>query len=336
MLILLLLLPALLIAIPSIRRHCQQWRQFQRRAAGKGLKPAQRRLLWKLARQQQRNPVVLLRQASAFELCVGEYVRKGGTGTILAELAHIRVLLGFGHHPDAQPLRHTRHLAQGHTLSLWPAAEDTSQSVQCLVIAASEPALVLTPLSGTAPAWSPGIALRACFQPDPHYQYHLTTKLLERTPHTLSLEHTGQLQRLQVREYLRWDTAFPLTLLVPRRHGQRQPMAGQVANIGGGGLRVQVPEEVPAGTPVVIDPQHQGPFPLAGVKGRVVAGSRTSGRALHIQFVGLSRQTEARIVRRIYQHQLGRRRTCLPVRERHTDAAPTYQPRRDDDGFRQS
>ena len=306
-LILLLLLPAILGAVPAIRRRYQHRAQFQRRAEGKGLRPAQRRLLWKLARQQQRNPSLLLHNASAFELCVGEYIRKGGTGTILAELAHIRALLGFDYHPADQPLRSTRHLAQGQTLSLWPATEDTSRSVQCLVIAASEPALVLTPLTGTTPAWPTGTRLRACFQPDPHHQYHFAAQLLERTAHTLSLEHTEQLQRLQVREYLRWDTAFPLTLLIPGHRGKRQPVAGQVANIGGGGLRVQVPEEVPTGTPVIVDPQHQGPSPLAGVKGRVVAGSRTRGRALHIQFVSLPRQTEARIVRRIYRHQLGRR-----------------------------
>ncbi|MCC7265311.1 MAG: PilZ domain-containing protein [Candidatus Latescibacteria bacterium] len=306
-LILLLLLPAILGAAPAIRRRHQRWRQFQRRAEGKGLRSAQRRLLWKLARQQQRNPSLLLRSTSAFELCVGEYARSGGKGAVLAELARIRVLLGFDHLPSGQPLRSTRQLAQGQTLSLWSANEDTSRSVQCLVIAASEPALVLTPLVGTGPAWPAGTSLRACFQPDPHHQYHFTTQLLERTAHTLSLEHTGQLQRLQVREYLRWDTAFPLTLLIPGRRGNRQPVAGQVATIGGGGLRVQVPEEVPAGTPVMVDPQHQGPFPLAGVKGRVVAGSRTRGRALHIQFVGLPRQTKARIVRRIYQHQVGRR-----------------------------
>ncbi|MBI2503806.1 MAG: PilZ domain-containing protein, partial [Candidatus Latescibacteria bacterium] len=295
-LILLLLLPALLVAI-SIRRHRQRQAQFQRRAQDKGLRPAQRRLLWHLAHQQRRNPVLLLRSVTAFELCVGEYVRNGGTGSVLAELARIRVLLGFDPLPVGQPLRSTRQLAQGQTLSLWPAGEDTGQARNCLVISASEPALVVAPLTGTTPAWSPGTSLHASFQRDQHAQYHFATQLLDRTRHSLSLQHSKQVERLQTREFLRWDTAFPLTLLIPGRRGKRQPVDGQVANISGGGLRVQVQEEMPAGTPVVVDPQYQGPFPLAGVKGRVVATSpRSKGRALHLQFVDLPRPLEAQIV----------------------------------------
>lgn len=303
---LLLLLPALVLALHLYRRHRQRQAQFQRRAKDKGLKPAQRRLLWQLARQQQRNPVLLLRSASAFELCVGEYVRNEGKDSVLAELGRIRLLLGFDQLIPGQTLRTTRQLVQGQTLRLWPAAEDTGQARDCLVVSVSEPALVLTPLTSAIPTWNPGIALRACFQREQHAEYHFTTQLLSRTRHSLSLQHAEQIQRLQTREFLRWDTAFPLTLLTPSRNGGKQPVEGTVTNIGGGGLQVQVQEEVPAGTPVVVDPQHRGPFPLAGVKGRVVAGSRTRGRALHIQFVGLHRQTEARIVRRIYQHQLGR------------------------------
>ena len=151
-LILLLLLPALLVALRAVRRHRQHRAQFQRRARDKGLRPAQRRLLWKLAHHQRRNPVLLLRSASAFELCVGEYVRKGGKGAVLAELARIRVLLDFDQPPSGKPLRSTRQLAQGQTLHLWPAAEDTGQARECLVVSAGEPALVVAPLTGTAPA----------------------------------------------------------------------------------------------------------------------------------------------------------------------------------------
>jgi c-di-GMP-binding flagellar brake protein YcgR len=305
---LLFLLPALLVAIRAFRRHHLQPSQFQRRARDQGLRPAQRRLLWHLARQQRRNPVLLLRSASAFELCVGEYVRGGGKGPILAELARIRVLLGFDQLQPVQPLQSTRQLAQGQTLSLWPAGEGTDQARECLVISADEPALVVTPLAGTTPAWSPGTPLQASFQREAGAQYHFATQLLERTRHSLSLQHAEQVERLQAREFLRWDTAFPLTLLIPVR-GRRKPVAGQVTNISGGGLRVETQEEVPEGTRVVVDPQHRGPFPLAGIKGRVVGASRRASRkAMHLQFVSLPRQTEAQIVRRIYRHQLRRSR----------------------------
>ncbi|MBI2506478.1 MAG: PilZ domain-containing protein, partial [Candidatus Latescibacteria bacterium] len=264
-LLLLVLLLALFLALRAWQQRRQRQAQYQRRAADKGLKPAQRRFLWQVARRQRRNPVLLLRCASAFELCVGEYVRTGGQQTLLAELARIRLQLGFDQLTPGQPLRTTHQLAQGQTLSLWPAGEETTPATDCLVVAKGASALVTTPLAGLAPPWSPGTPLRACFQREPGAEYHFATRLLACTPHTLSLQHVEQVQRLQAREFLRWDTAFPLTLQIPGRQGLSQ-VEGQVLNISGGGLRLKTSRALPIGTPVVVEPLHRGPFPLAGVK----------------------------------------------------------------------
>jgi hypothetical protein len=305
--LLLVLLLAVILALRVYQQRRKRQAQYQRRAQDQGLKPAQRRLLWQVARKQQRNPVLLLRCASAFELCVGEYVRSGGQQSLLAELGRIRVLLGFDQLTPGQPLRTTHQLAQGQTLSLWPAGEETTPATTCLVVGKGASALVTTPLAGLAPPWIPGTPLRACFQREQGAHYRFATQLLACTPHTLSLQHVEQLQRLQAREFLRWDTAFPLTLLAPARNGEKQPVEGQVLNLSGGGLRLKTPQALPIGTSVVVDPQHRGPFPLAGVKARVVANiPRSKGQTLHLQFVDLPRAIEAQIVRRIYQHQLNR------------------------------
>jgi hypothetical protein len=305
--LLLVLFLTLLLALRVWQQCRKRQVQYQRRAQDKGLKPAQRRLLWQLANKQQRNPVLLLRCASAFELCVGEYARSGGPPTLLAELGRIRVLLGFDQLTPGQPLRTTRQLGQGQTLRLWPDGEETTPATACLVIARETQALVTTPLAGLVPPWSPGTPLRACFQREPGAEYRFATQLLACTPHTLSLQHVEQVQRLQAREFLRWDTSFPLTLLVRVGHGQTRPLESTVLNLSGGGLRLKTPRALPIGTAVVVDPQHRGPFPLAGVKARVVAtSSRANGQTLHLQFVDLPRAIEAQIVRRIYQHQLGR------------------------------
>ncbi|MCC7260967.1 MAG: PilZ domain-containing protein [Candidatus Latescibacteria bacterium] len=303
--LLLVLLLAVILALRVYQQHRKRQAQYQRRATDKGLKPAQRRLLWQVARQQRRNPVLLLRCASAFELCVGECVRTGGKQALLAELGRIRVLLGFDQLIPGQPLHTTRQLAQGQPLRLWPAGEETTPATDCLVVAKGASALVTTPLAGIAPPWSPGTPLRACFQREQGAQYRFATQLLACTPHTLSLQHVEQVQRLQAREFLRWDTSFPLTLQIPGRPSL--VLEGQVLNLSGGGLRLKTSRALPIGTSVVVDPQHRGPFPLAGVKARVVANSpRSKGQTLHLQFVDLSRAIEAQIVRRIYQHQLNR------------------------------
>ena len=83
--------------------------------------------------------------------------------------------------------------------------------------------------------------------------------------------------------------------------------AAGLLGAGSAAATVSAPPTPTFGTPVVVDPQHRGPFPLAGVKARVVASSlRSKGQTLHLQFVDLPRPIEAQIVRRIYQHQLGR------------------------------
>lgn len=74
----------------------------------------------------------------------------------------------------------------------------------------------------------------------------------------------------------------------------------------------------------MIDPQHRGPFPLAGVEGQVVSGNAEVQRGyLRLRFIDLPRDIEAQIVRRIFQHQLG-----LPLAElrKQRRGRRRYQP----------
>jgi c-di-GMP-binding flagellar brake protein YcgR len=93
--------------------------------------------------------------------------------------------------------------------------------------------------------------------------------------------------------------------------GRQEPLRrlqGTVVDISGGGLRVRVPVSVTPRTRLQIDPEFRGPFPLAGLHCQVVASSREGDQHyLQLSFVRLPARIEGRIVRRIYQHQLGRR-----------------------------
>jgi len=311
---LLALLPLGLLVRSRIQEHRQRRKrqeQFHHRAQGKGLHPAQCRLLWDLAAQQRKNPLLLLRFASAFELGVGECAAQEDNAQLLEELARIRVLLGFDRLPPDQPVRTTRQLAQGQTLSLWPQSSDPAQATPYLVISKDEQALITAPLLSTSPAWSLGTPLSGRFRRERDTEYRFATRLLALTPHTLTLQHADQVERLQAREFFRWETSFPLTLLAGTGNGKTHRLEGVVTNISGGGLRVRVQEGIPAGTRVIVDPQFRGPFPLAGVYGQVVSGHEEAQRGyLRLRFTDLPREVEAQIVRRIFQHQLG-----LPLAE---------------------
>ena len=304
-LLMLFLVLALLLALRLWHHRRKRQAQYQRRAADKGLKPAQRRLLWQVARQQRRNPVLLLRCASAFELCVGECAARKDSTALLEELARIRIRLGFDHLPQDQPVRTTRQLPQGQTLSLWPQDADPAQATPCLVVSRDEGTLVTAPLLNNPPTWKAGMPLSVRFRRAQDAEYRFATRLLAFTSHTLSLQHADQVERLQVRAFFRWETSFPLTLLASVGHGQTRSLEGTVTNISGGGLRLRVQEGVPTGTRVQVDPAYLGPFPLAGVEGQVVSSSTEAQRgSLRIQFTDLPRKVEAQILRRIFQHQL--------------------------------
>jgi len=311
---LLALLPLGLLVRYGLQEHRQRRHRkerFLRRAQEKGLNASQCRLLWDLATQQRRNPLLLLRFASAFELGVGEYTVQRGEEQTLEELARIRKRLGFDRLPPDQPVRTTRQLAQGQTLSLWPQSSDPAQATPYLVISKDEQALITAPLLSTSPAWSLGTPLSGRFRRERDTEYRFATRLLALTPHTLTLQHADRLERLQARAFFRWETSFPLTLLAGTGNGKTHRLEGVVTNISGGGLRVRIQEGIPAGTRIVIDPQYRGPFPLAGVYGQVVSGHEEAQRGyLRLRFIDLPRDIEAQIVRRIFQHQLG-----LPLAE---------------------
>ena len=125
------------------------------------------------------------------------------------------------------------------------------------------------------------------------------------------------------RALFRWPTRFPVALLVMGGHrpaggqaglaaeGSPTPaeprrLSGMVLDISGGGLRVRVDQPVLAGTWLRVDPEFAGPFPLAGVQCRVLSSRQEAAQTyLQLCFVRLPADTEARIIRRIYQRQLG-------------------------------
>ena len=151
----------------------------------------------------------------------------------------------------------------------------------------------------------------------------LIALVLSRSVHRKPTPVARRIQRPCRRALFRWPTRFPVALLVidgrqPRRgqagcagegsHTAAEPqrLRGMGLDLSGGGLRVRVDEPVAPGTWLKVDPEFAGPFPLAGLLCRVVSSRQEAGHTyLQLRFVRLSADTEARIVRRIYQHQLG-------------------------------
>lgn len=119
-------------------------------------------------------------------------------------------------------------------------------------------------------------------------------------------------ERVQLRDFFRWDTCFPIVLYAGARQDaagrwdlkQAARVEGTMLNLSGGGLCLRLKEAPPETLqgPLVVDPQFRGPFPLAGLVCGVVSGE---GCALRLRFVDLPAHREAAIIRAIYRRQVG-------------------------------
>ena len=309
--------------VPLVRQALRAGRQrrrlagrFHARAQAQGLTPAQSRLLWQLARQGGvKDPRVLLQAPAAFERCVSRGVARLN-GQTAPELGRIRTVLGFDRLVPHQWVRTSRQLERGQRLVI--ASENgTPAASEWVVGARDEQALVASPLlehpDCTWSAWLPGERVQVRFQRGNDATYGFATDVLAVEPQAqrLVLRHADRVERRQRRGFFRWDAPFAIVLFVPVQEGpldreQAVRLEGTVVNISGGGLCVQLPEDVPPAARVVVDPGFRGPFPLAGVRCQVVSGNGAGpGGALRLRFVELSAEEEAGMVRAIHQRQLG-------------------------------
>ena len=79
----------------------------------------------------------------------------------------------------------------------------------------------------------------------------------------------------------------------------------EVTDLSGGGLNVRTQDATNHNDLVLIDPDFEGSFPLAGILCKVLKDSTDpNGRTLQLSFVDLPPSVESAIVRTVYQHQI--------------------------------
>lgn len=187
-----------------------------------------------------------------------------------------------------------------------------------------------------------GSLLAARFWREEDTEYHFSSEVLELDlgSHTVVLRHVDHLERQQQRDFFRLPVSFPITLFAIPPEEPEQPLeellaqhedeeeeaidsreeaeeegnldlanspriGGEVVNLSAGGLSLMTGDQIPPDHRLLIDPDFDGPFPLAGIFCEVVHETPdTEGLNLQIQFVDLPPGRERELVRRVYQHQI--------------------------------
>jgi c-di-GMP-binding flagellar brake protein YcgR len=316
LLALMVLIPLVYVLVHRHRSQRQLWEAFRASALERGLDEAQIQLLVRMARQDRlRQPLLLLSSLRTFEAHV---TRRNGDAGRLEQIGRIRHLLHFDRASPDRPLLSTRQLEPGQALMVWPVKGGPQGFLQCVLVGRDEHALYAAPLLREGErhlcALEEGERLKVRFWREGDTEYRFRTRILATRPQatTIAIGHTDRLERIQKRDFFRLDVHFELALrLVPPPEEIEPPeprtMAGTVVDISGGGLGLLAAEPVAEGALLEVDPQYQGPFPLAGLRCEVIKRRKhPRGWSLGLEFVHLSPRREGEIVRAIYQHQLER------------------------------
>jgi len=227
--LLLLLLVAAFIAL--IAYNLLKWRRRKQQLAESFLHLAkemrldshQAGFLFQIAREKRmNNPLLILTSVYVFDRHLGELAERlaneNSADPVLDTIAQIRALLGFDELPADQALRSTRQIPTGQTLMVWDDEDEAEEFSPWLVVARDERAITVAPLLRDGQRefvpLQPGALLAARFWREGDTEYRFTTEVLAFSPQdrTALLRHVDRIERLQLRDFFRLQTHFPIFL----------------------------------------------------------------------------------------------------------------------------
>ena len=225
----LLCIGLVLIVFFYAKRRYRHWReeesQFRQLGREHGLKSRQIEFLRKAGRRRRlKSPRRLLTSASSFERHIGDYATDLAAKDLdhpdLKRIAEIREALGFDELPPAQALTSTRQVEKGQTFLIWEETDHKEGFAPWIVVDRHEAALTVSPLlkaddhlgdQRAALRTGDEVSVRFWREGDTEYRFH--TRVLDiGGESSVLLRHTGEVERLQQRDFVRVHVDFPVTL----------------------------------------------------------------------------------------------------------------------------
>ena len=312
------------------RQRQNVWNRFKKMAGEKGLKRHQHELLLRLAKTNRlNNPLSLFTALNTFDRYAGGYavrlIERGGieNNKIIDEISKIRTVLGFDTLSENHPMRTTRQVGLGQHISLVQSDVEEDIQVACVVVSRDDRsiivALMLQKDERYLDRWFKGDLFEARLSPEGHAEYLFATKIVEimLDEKQIVLMHSEQVERTQIRDFVRWNTNFPLALYtISRSEFERIELGIELdeatrfectaTNISGGGLSVKTDRYLPPQSLVIVDPDFGGDFPIAGVVCETIGqlDEENTLHNIHMKFIDLPGAVEKGIVRIIFQMQI--------------------------------
>ena len=318
------------VAIALVRQrrwHRHTWQSFRAAARERGLSTSQRDILEEMARAGKlKNPLLVLSSLTAFDRQVARHLKEHAHGDaredpqLIKTLGGVRDKLGFNAVPEGTALASTREIGIGQRLMVWPAKGGPSGFCQCVVTERDDAAIEAVPLLREDDCFlgelEAGDHVKVRFWRHDDTEYRFRTCILEADPATTSvaLAHSARLERIQKRDFFRVEVKFPFLFYLLNEAEMQEPPTpagksrrGTVVDVSAGGLSMLADEEIPDGHLILIDTDHKGPLPLAGLIGRAIDQQRRgAGFSSRVEFERISPARESELVSAVQQQQLRR------------------------------
>ena len=239
---------------------------------------------------------------------MAQYLKKqtngyaAGGSKLVDRIYKIRQRLGFNQVPSSHALPSTRELPLGQRLMVWPTKGGRSGFCQCAVTHRDDGAITAVPVlredEGFFATLDPGDRVKVRFWRGEDTEYRFRSHIIESVTETtgITIAHAEQLERIQKRDFFRLDVHFDIVLFVARPGAASSggtPVAATVTDISGGGMSIVIDKDVADDHVLVVDPELEGEFPIAGITCVVIDRANSAqGWQMRLEFRDLGRKRE--------------------------------------------
>ncbi len=309
--------------------------------------------------QPEGNPLAVVNSPAEYDACVERELsalaaRSAGEKAVeetLNMISLIRRKLALDHLPQGQFLHSTRALLPNQEIKINTPVEGVEKEFDSVVVAVTEKEITITAprLGGEVYHLEPGMECGVTLvrQSDAIYEFKTRVRrtFLGRAP-LLTISHTNDLKRVQLRRYYRVDVDIPLSFalldkkeierggdepeeaLAAATIGARERDSGRLRNISGGGALVESGTDISDGDFLNFDIDIWSGRP-ENLTGEVVSVEappsaeteetprRHKKTTAHLAFVGISEKVRDKVVRYVYRRQLDGIREAREAAEQH-------------------
>ena len=317
------------------RREAQFIRRiFENLAQEKGLDEEDERLLWRMAGEARLlDPLLIFSSISAFEGAEDRELSRlseeddAGREELTDRLQALKRKLRLDRLPLGWALRHTREIPVGQRIRVGFKRDETTRFCSCTVVEIDANGIRVAPIvkadRDALKEVAPEETLYVRFWRRDDTEYKFRTHILlegEQEDEMLLLAHTGDLERVQRRDFFRLPVHIPMTLYVipDVETASLSPgdlrvkglatirLKGVLTNLSAGGIALRSETAVEEGELLMVDPEVRTPFSLEGIACRTIRSKHEPGEDYvhHFEFINVNDTLRDRLVGQIDREQI--------------------------------